>query len=275
MELITGTAGKPHVTSVQHRAIFEKIIGKDSYILDDNELLAPELQSNQSLRIRSGMLCHHGSISEVRRNTYDEVTIANGSQGMKRIDLVVARYEKNPETEIETMKWAVIRGTPAIASPATPAYTKGNMQNGDLKDDCPVFKVYLEGIQVTKVEKLLNVLEGSLASLRERCYINISDEAQAHKYKIGNEIHVVGSIVTQSAGDYILLFTLSKLQELFGPNFDMTRFSITTYNGDASAARVHLYAPEFWNDGAIYQYYYPAQNGPIRVNYHLIYKSAG
>lgn len=147
MELITGTAGKPHVTSVQHRAIFEKIIGKGSYILDDNELLTPELQSNQSLRIRSGMLCHRGSISEVRRNTYDEVIIANGSQGMQRIDLVV------------------------------------------------------------------------------------------------------------------------------GAPFDMTRFSVSTFNGDAGAARVHLYAPEFWG-GTLYQYYYPSHNGPIRINYHMTYKRA-
>lgn len=167
-ELITGTKGTPHVTSTQDRSIYEKIIGKGSYILDDNELLEPELQSNQSLRIRSGMLYHHGSITEVKRNTYDEVTIANGSQGMKRIDLVVARYTKNPETEIEEMNWVVIQGTPAASDPATPAYTEGNMQEGDLTDDCPVFEVHLDGIQVTEVVKLLKVLEGSLESLNSK-----------------------------------------------------------------------------------------------------------
>lgn len=164
-ELITGTKGTPHVTSTQDRSIYEKIIGKGSYILDDNELLEPELQSNQSIRIRSGMLYHHGSITEVKRNTYDEVTIANGSQGMKRIDLVVLRYTKNPETEIEETNWVVIQGTPAASDPIAPAYTEGNMQEGDLTDDCPVFEVHLDGIQVTEVVKLLKVLEGSLESL--------------------------------------------------------------------------------------------------------------
>ena len=114
------------------------------------------------------MLYHHGSITEVKRNTYDEVTIANGSQGMKRIDLVVARYTKNPETEIEEMNWVVIQGTPAASDPATPAYTEGNMQEGDLTDDCPVFEVHLDGIQVTEVVKLLKVLEGSLESLNSK-----------------------------------------------------------------------------------------------------------
>ena len=167
-ELITGTKGTPHITSTQDRAIYEKIIGKNSYILDDNELLEPELQSNQSLRIRSGMLYHHGSITEVKRNTYDEVTIANGSQGMKRIDLVVARYTKNPETEIEEMNWVVIQGTPAASDPVAPAYTEGNMQEGDLTDDCPVFEVHLDGIQVTEVVKLLTVLSGSLEELNSK-----------------------------------------------------------------------------------------------------------
>lgn len=168
MELITGTAKTPHVTSTQHRSIYEMIIGEGSYILGKGELLEPELQSNNVLRIRSGMLCHHGSISEVKQNTYDEVNIGNGSQGMKRIDLVVARYTKNPETEIETMTWEVIQGTPAADSPVAPAYTEGNMQDGDLTDDCPLFEVHLDGIQVTEVVKLLEVLNGSLAELNSK-----------------------------------------------------------------------------------------------------------
>lgn len=277
MELITGHMGRPHVTSEQHRSVFEKIIGKDSYILDGNERLEPELQSNQSIRIRSGMLCHHGSISEIKRNTYDEVTIANGSQGMKRIDLIVARYEKNPETEIETMKWTVIRGTPSSASPTVPSHTKGNMQNGDMKDDCPVFKVYLEGIQVTKVEKLLGVLSvnlstvpGKIAAVEEKCYKFISSNDAMHKYQIGNEINVVGTVVKTSTSDWVELFNAEKLHEFFGQNFDMSRFSITTYNGDAANVRVHFYQPDLWN-GIIYQYFYPQINGPIRINYHMKY----
>lgn len=185
-ELITGTKGTPHVTSTQDRSIYEKIIGKGSYILDDNELLEPELQSNQSLRIRSGMLYHHGSITEVKRNTYDEVTIANGSQEMKRIDLVVARYTKNPETEIEEMNWVVIQGTPAASDPATPAYTEGNMQEGDLTDDCPVFEVHLDGIQVTEVVKLLKVLEGSLESLNSNNIIESGHNDNGYWRKYGD-----------------------------------------------------------------------------------------
>ena len=181
MELITGTAKTPHVTSTQHRSIYEMIIGEGSYILGKGELLEPELQSNNVLRIRSGMLYHHGSISEVKQNTYDEVNIGNGSQGMKRIDLVVARYTKNPETEIETMTWEVIQGTPAADSPVAPAYTEGNMQDGDLTDDCPLFEVHLDGIQVTEVVKLLEVLNGSLAELNSKTKSTILEGSNAYR----------------------------------------------------------------------------------------------
>jgi len=165
LELILGTAGQPHVTSQQMREIFKMVVGSGSYILNSGEYIEPELQSNQALRIRSGILMHHGGIAEVKQNTYDEVTIGNGTQGMKRIDLVVARYTKDPETEHETMTWVVIQGTPAASDPVAPAYTEGDMQNGDLTDDCPVFEVHLDGIQVTEVVKLVEILDCDLSSL--------------------------------------------------------------------------------------------------------------
>lgn len=193
MEFITGVGEREHVTSTQHRAIFERIIGPDSYILDANELLEPELQSNNSLKIRSGMLSHHGGIAEVKKNTYDEVTITNGTQDMKRIDLVVARYERNQETEVEHMKWVAIQGEPSEGTPVAPDYIHGNMQDGDVTDDCPIFEVHLDGIQVTDVKKLLPVVSGGLADLNSNLSeliikrtatnkVNVSAGAQSYTY---------------------------------------------------------------------------------------------
>lgn len=168
MQIITGIGESEHVTSMQHRAIFEMVIGDNSYILNKGELLEPELQSNNALKIRSGMLAHHGCISEVAPNTYDEVAIGNGSQSMKRIDLVVARYTQNAETKVERTEWTVIQGQPVESNPVAPDYIHGNMQDGDLTDDCPVFEVHLDGIQVVEIKKLLNVLDGSLAELNRK-----------------------------------------------------------------------------------------------------------
>lgn len=157
MEIVSGRIGKPHVTSQQFRQLIEGTVGQESCILTSGENLEPELASNNSLKIRSGMLAHHGNISSVKIGTYDAVNLGNGSQGMKRIDLVVCRYTRNAETEVESCNWVVIMGTPVSSNPVAPTYTVGNLQEGDLVDDCPVFEVHYDGINVTEVRKILSV----------------------------------------------------------------------------------------------------------------------
>ena len=160
MKIVSGRTGSPHVTSQQFRQMLEGIIGQGSYIITSGENLKPELSSNNLLKIRSGMMAHHGCISCVDIGTYDEVTLTNGSQGMKRIDLIVNRYTRNAETEVENCSWKVIQGTPVASNPAVPAYTSGNLQNGDLVDECPAFEVHYDGINVTEVKSLLSVTDG-------------------------------------------------------------------------------------------------------------------
>lgn len=160
MKIVSGRTGSPHVTSQQFRQMLEGIIGRGSYIITSGENLKPELSSNNLMKIRSGMMAHHGCISCVDIGTYDEVTLTNGSQGMKRIDLIVNRYTRNAETEVEKCSWKVIQGTPVASNPAVPAYTSGNLQDGDLVDDCPAFEVHYDGVNVTEVKSLLSVADG-------------------------------------------------------------------------------------------------------------------
>lgn len=158
MKIVSGKTGTPHVTSERFRQIIEGTIGQGSYILTSGENLEPELSSNNMLKIRGGMMSHHGNMSCVELNTYDEVTLTNGSQGVKRIDLIVNRYTRNDETGLEKNEWVVIIGTPDATNPKVPEYIAGNLQNGDLTDDCPVFEVHYDGINVTEVKKLLPVM---------------------------------------------------------------------------------------------------------------------
>ena len=154
-------------------------------------------------------MSHHGNISCVELGTYDEVTIQNGTQGMKRIDLIVNRYSKNAETGIEKNEWIVIRGTPNASSPAAPAYIEGNLQEGDLVDDCPVFEVHLDGINVTEVKKLLNVSPAINPDLAETIYdrsaLPIADFYNVTDFdlrKRGNEVFFNASISMQSGTQF-------------------------------------------------------------------------
>ena len=186
MEIVSGRTGKPHVTSQQFRQMIEGTIGQESCIITSGENLEPELAANNLLKIRSGMMSHHGNVSSVNIGTYDEVELTNGSQGMKRIDLVVNRYTRNAETNIEKNEWVVIMGTPVASNPVAPTYTVGNLQKGDLVDDCPVFELHYDGINVTEVKKLLSVLP-NVAELNSNSIIESghNDNGYYRKYADG------------------------------------------------------------------------------------------
>lgn len=185
MKIVSGRTGSPHVTSQQFRQMLEGILGQDSYILTSGENLKPELSSNNLLKIRSGMMCHHGCISCVEIGTYDEVTLINGSQGMQRIDLVVNRYTRNADTGVEECEWKVITGTAKASSPAVPAYTTGNLQNGDLVDECPVFEIHYNGINVTEVKSLLSTV-GNVAELNDELNTQ-STNFNKYKFAVGKD----------------------------------------------------------------------------------------
>lgn len=206
MEIVSGRTGNPHVTSQQFRQLVEGTVGQESCILTSGENLEPELASNNILKIRSGMMSHHGNISSIKIGTYDEVELTNGSQGMKRIDLVVNRYTRNAETNVEANNWVVITGTPAASDPAVPAYTVGNLQEGDLTDDCPVFEVHYDGLNVTEVKKLLDVADNmgkmktKLAELNGKIADKIHREKVLLKYYDSRWMHATINVGKQFAG---------------------------------------------------------------------------
>lgn len=278
MEIVSGLGEKPHVTSQQFRQILEGTIGQKSYIVTSGENLEPELAANNLLKIRSGMMSHHGNVSSVKIGTYDEVELTNGSQGMKRIDLVVNRYTRNAETNIEKNEWVVITGTPVASNPVAPAYTVGNLQKGDLVDDCPVFELHYDGINVTEVKKMLSVLS-NVAELNSKSGDVAQNNVTQQVYNLlGGALIVVGGtkkLTLSGSNDYLQLFTNDELRELFGSEFDQQRLTIITNNGDALAANIHLYEPEYWKDsGNYYQYYYPKVAGDCRINYLMVYRPA-
>ena len=275
MEIVSGRTGKPHVTSQQFRQIIEGIVGDGSCILPSGENLEPELVSNNSLKIRSGMMCHHGNVSSVKIGTYDEVELTNGSQGMKRIDLVVNRYTRNEEDNTEKNEWIVIMGTPAKSNPTVPEYTKGNLQEGGLVDDCPVFEVHFDGINITEVTKMLEIAQTN-KDLTEKLGFQmlLNTDVQQIYTMYGGRVKVVsGTMIVNIAMNigYVKLFSVEQLKNWFGTGYNTTRLSVKTYNGDDVAQEVHFYAPEIWNR-EIFQYFYPAnREGPMRINYRLEY----
>ena len=255
MKIVSGRTGSPHVTSQQFRQMLEGIIGQGSYIITSGENLKPELSSNNLLKIRSGMMAHHGCISCVDIGTYDEVTLTNGSQGMKRIDLIVNRYTRNAETEVENCGWKVIQGKPVASNPAVPAYTSGNLQNGDLVDECPAFEVHYDGINVTEVKSLLSVTDGlsglssnlktATADSGWKYMTNANNLSEKLKFrKIGHVVFVTGSIRFSDNGKFANDQALGNVPSGMAPtgyNTYECLIPIAMHNGGTAGTQARIY----------------------------------
>ena len=163
MDIITGYLGEPHVTSDQDRDINIGIVGDGSYVMPTGQRIAAEVSNNNEIRIRDGLIIHQGCAASIKKNTYDSVTITNGSQGMKRIDLIVARYQREVETNKETITLVVIQGTPAESDPAVPEHIEGDIQAGDSVADMPLYQVVIDGLNITEVKKVFE----EITSLKE------------------------------------------------------------------------------------------------------------
>lgn len=172
MEIITGYTGKPHVTSEQDRDVNIGVVGEGSYVLQTGMQLAAEVSSNNEIKIRDGVLMHQGCTASIKKNTYDSLIIINGSQGMKRIDLIVARYEKNQDNGKESLDLKVIQGTPAESTPTVPEYTEGDIQAGDYVADMPMYQVIIDGLNITEVKKVFEVASGIDAMKKELAELN-------------------------------------------------------------------------------------------------------
>ena len=167
VHLITGYAGKPHVTSASDGALNAGIYGKGKYILNMGEKFAYEIISNNLIKIKSGFAINQGRKIEIAINDYEEVTIDNGLQGMKRCDLIVLRYEKNSDSGIETASLVAIKGTSTDAY-AEPVYTEGDILTGKAVDDILLYKVFINGLSIENVESAFTLTDSLMDILAEQ-----------------------------------------------------------------------------------------------------------
>ena len=154
MKIITGYRAEPHITAQQDRNVNMGIFGSGTYIVDMGSKLAATVVSANEITIANGLLVAEGCTAEIERGASESLEIENGSQGMLRTDLIVARYTKASGTGVEDMQLAVITGTPAASNPADPSYNTGSIASGDTLVDFPLYKVSLNGISIESVTRI-------------------------------------------------------------------------------------------------------------------------
>lgn len=158
MNIITGYRAEAHITAQQDRDTNIGIFGEGTYIFSVGSEMEATVISANEIEIADGIMIAEGCTAEIARGTTESLTISNGSQGMLRKDLIVARYTKTSGTGVESMSLVVITGTPAASSPATPSHTSGTIAEGDTTVDFPLYEVNLNGISIDSVDCLVDVV---------------------------------------------------------------------------------------------------------------------
>lgn len=189
MNIITGYRAEPHITAQQDRNVNMGIFGSGTYIVDMGSKLAATVVSANEIAIADGLLVAEGCTAEIERGASESLEIANGSQGMLRTDLIVARYTKASGTGVEDMQLAVITGTAAASNPADPSYNTGSIAAGDTLVDFPLYKVSLNGITiqtVTRIPSIVTMAKTSDVSAVSSALNTLSNTVTSLSNKIGN-----------------------------------------------------------------------------------------
>lgn len=156
MKIVTGRTGAAHVTSADDGARNAGIIGTGKYIFDIGNKFAYEIISNNLIRVKDGYGINQGRQFGIEHADYEECEIDNGLQGVKRTDLIVAKYKRDSLTGLESVTIAVIKGTSGD-NYADPEYVEGNIINGDDEDDFLLYRVKINGLAIEKVERMFSI----------------------------------------------------------------------------------------------------------------------
>lgn len=133
-EIVDGMTGQKHISSDDLAALNTATVGKANCVLHYGDDFKLTMTSANSATLGTGV----GMVAGKRfwNQAATSLTIQSGTQGQKRNDLVVARYQKT-NAGIESITPVVIKGTPTTGTAADPATTA---------NDLKLWRVPLDGI---------------------------------------------------------------------------------------------------------------------------------
>lgn len=149
--LVTGYAGKEHIRSADQGSFNAAFFGDGEFVMSSGSRFAGAIINNNTVRISDGDMLMQGRHIRIEPNTYEDLTISTGTAGTNRIDLIVMTYEKNAASGIESAKLEVVHGTATSGTPSAPELVSGDILNGDLKNQMPLYAVYVSGVALTKI----------------------------------------------------------------------------------------------------------------------------
>ena len=146
MNLITGKAGAPHITSSDQGAMQAGLVGNGNYLLQgsDGKFPAVTMQSANKALVPVLNLVIEGRYARV--TAAETVTIESGVTGRNRNDLICVKYTRD-SNNIETIALAVLKGTATSDTAADPTVpSSGSILNNSGTVWIPIARIPISGI---------------------------------------------------------------------------------------------------------------------------------
>ena len=157
LNIVTGFTGTAHVTAQQDRYINQASFGSGTVVLPTGNQIDCIIRSATQVQLSDGAISLQGCVGVIDPSTVLQLTIESGTSGMNRIDYVCAKYTKNG-AGVEAMTIVVKTGTPVAGTPVAPQFEDGSIENGDTVVEAPLWKVNVEGLSISSVERVARVI---------------------------------------------------------------------------------------------------------------------
>ncbi|MFQ6234503.1 hypothetical protein [Bifidobacterium adolescentis] len=146
IELVDGKAGVAHISSEDKAIIHQAKFSKSDVVFDWGDAFKCSMSSPNRATIGTGCASIQGLDWHI--TAAESVTISNGSQGMKRNDIIAAHYHRDSKTGDELVNLTVLKGTPNATTAADPTIPSGKILSGAVDAYMPLWRIPLDGITV-------------------------------------------------------------------------------------------------------------------------------
>ena len=146
IELVDGKAGVAHISSEDKAIIHQAKFSKSDVVFDWGDAFKCSMSSSNRATVGTGCASIQGLDWHI--TSAESVTISNGSQGMKRNDIICAHYHRDSKTGNELVELVVLKGSPNATAAADPTIPSGKILSGAVDAYMPLWRIPLDGITV-------------------------------------------------------------------------------------------------------------------------------
>lgn len=197
VHLITGYAGKEHITSSDQASFNASVFGEGNYVFNKGNKLKATPETATSVTISDGDLILDGR--HIRITDTETVEFDSGIDCLKRIDLITVRYTQDLNTGVESAEIKVIKGVPST-NPAVP-------ETSDR--DFVLYSVTFNGFVLESIEQKFEIIMSNVDLFR-----NLQFALSAHEYVLE-----VDGWTLNSHGKYDGYYTQKKTADIGSENF--------------------------------------------------------